>query len=165
MERVEILGMVYIFGSFGESWQMLRKMVLIAAVFVCMFVLSVSSALAAGADAYYGDWAVIRAISGKTDSKEAKAWIGRGIQLSASQVACAKERLQNPNFQVTTINSGDFGALWGVSHSKLMLPDSIKMIEVYDGSKLWAGVGTFFVRSKQTLVMNVGGVFFELKKL
>ncbi|HEX3047060.1 MAG TPA: hypothetical protein VHY08_20070 [Bacillota bacterium] len=128
---------------------------------------------AKSANSFYGAWVVNRQLATgpvyALSDEEINNLIGKTIYYSATKAAFGNKVCQKPFYKIQTVPEDDF-----LVDNKLYLKEvginrhSITMVEIYtdqSAQSFWGGYGSiFYPKSKNQIIMNMDGVWFELMR-
>lgn len=124
---------------------------------------------------FYGKWIIKRQVAfGRISSlsdEEINNFIGKRIEYSRYKASFEDDICNNPLYKKSTLSEKDFFDNSGYTRfDRLGLQgNNVVMVEVFNGkddfSYYWHGIGgKFFIKDKNTLIVNWGGVFFEMTR-
>ncbi|OPJ63061.1 hypothetical protein [Clostridium oryzae] len=118
---------------------------------------------------FYGKWLIkkVAASSRITEygDKDIKKILGRTITYHKDKIVYGKHILNDPRYEITKVSETDFFYGGYVELSKLGIKKKwVKEVDVSTHSgKTWYAFGDlFFIKNKNTLILDYGGIFFEL---
>lgn len=118
----------------------------------------------------YGDWEITKVlalprITEFNAEENAKKNIGKIISYSSCEARYGDEMLKNPEYKISLLSKDDFDVGYNIPYNQLGInEESIVRIEVYDGSYIWDGCNTIFIKDKETLILW-SGECYEMKRV
>lgn len=123
--------------------------------------------------AYYGKWVIQKILaygsSGTYSSDSAEKLVGQSLNFSAEKATVITDNPSNPLVSITapkyaeTTESGtNFQANFQISFDKLGIKENnVTVVNVTGSDKT---VGTFLIKSNNTIIFIAGGAYFELEQ-
>jgi len=122
---------------------------------------------------FYGKWIIKEKISKATgvstlSNEDINSFLGKTVEYSANFAKFDTEKCNSPQYKKTIISKNDFLTSERISFSNLDIKTkNITMVEVVNnnGTHCLSVGGLFYIKNKDSIITNINGTYFLLKRI